>query len=166
MLGQLTDALLYIGYFIRDRELGKENENLDTLICKIPYLSSAGAVPISLKLLKGLGCFPTRCTNGGYRRALLAKYVHIEGKNARWVPSCIACYRCFHLSKRMASFAILYQQRRSHVRQKFKVAIAVPCLLQTFELFFIFPIFSKIERRRYGNYLHFLHSAPPLSERN
>ena len=108
--------------------------------------------------------FPTRSTNGGYRRALLAKYVHIEGKNARWVPSCIACYRCFHLSKRMASFAILYQQRRSHVRQKFKVAIAVPCLLQTFELFFIFPIFSKIERRRYGNYLHFLHSAPPLSE--
>ena len=25
-------------------------------------------------MFKGLGCFPTRCTNGGYRRALLAKY--------------------------------------------------------------------------------------------
>ena len=43
------------------------------------------------KLIKGLGCFPTRSTDGGYRRALLAKYVHIAGKNARWVPSCPAC---------------------------------------------------------------------------
>ena len=28
-----------------------------------------------------------------------------EGENARWVPSCIACYRCFHLSKLTVNFA-------------------------------------------------------------
>ena len=35
--------------------------------------SSAGAQPISPKLLKGLGCCPTSFCTSGYRRALLAR---------------------------------------------------------------------------------------------
>ena len=35
-------------------------------------ISSAGAQPISPKLLKGLGCCPTSFCTSGYRRALLA----------------------------------------------------------------------------------------------
>ena len=38
-------------------------------------ISSAGAQPISPKLLKGLGCCPTSFCTSGYRRALLARMV-------------------------------------------------------------------------------------------
>ena len=38
--------------------------------------SSAGAQPISPKLLKGLGCCPTSFCTSGYRRALLANSIY------------------------------------------------------------------------------------------
>ena len=52
--------------------------------------SSAGAQPISEKLLKGLGCSPTGKRTGGYRRALLA-----EAESPVWVPTGFACYPTF-----------------------------------------------------------------------
>ena len=45
--------------------------------------SSAGAQPISPKLLKGLGCFPTRFC----KRSARLKFC----KTHEWVPPCIAC---------------------------------------------------------------------------
>ena len=58
----------------------KNRIRLNTVSRKIPdslsedrlMFSSAGAQPISLKLLKGLGCCPTSFCTSGYRRALLA----------------------------------------------------------------------------------------------
>lgn len=39
-------------------------------------ISAAGAQSISLKLLKGLGCYPTSFCTSGYRRALLANSIY------------------------------------------------------------------------------------------
>ena len=51
----------------------KNCKNRDCLITIFTRNSANGAQPISLKLLKGLGCCPTSFCTSGYRRALLAR---------------------------------------------------------------------------------------------
>ena len=48
----------------------------DCLITIFTRNSTNGAQPISLKLLKGLGCCPTSFCASGYRRALLANSIY------------------------------------------------------------------------------------------
>ena len=55
------------------KSLNRENhKSRDCLITIFTRNSSAGAQPLSPKLLKGLGCCPTSFCTSGYRRALLA----------------------------------------------------------------------------------------------
>ena len=53
------------------------------------------------KIVSGAWGLPKQESTRGPHGALLAKYVYLRRQeNALWSPSCPACYRCFHLSKR------------------------------------------------------------------
>ena len=61
----------------------KKRKSRNCIITIFTRNSANGAQPISPKLLKGLGCFPTRFCTSGYRRALLARMVSSGGGTHR-----------------------------------------------------------------------------------